>query len=158
VSRNFSIVVVFHQANPPRPLINWLKPFRMWLCIRRDIRFESSGFRASSIYSTVTYKPCLASPSKKPPLEEGPSHQNRQRLPAADFLSLWENEINNFRMTFLRNASQQAVLRIRNVYPGTRIMIRTFFVIPYPTSCLMITVVKVHTNFNFSPFLYFSRQ
>jgi hypothetical protein len=27
-----------HQSNPPRPLTNGLKQFRIWLCIRRDIR------------------------------------------------------------------------------------------------------------------------
>jgi hypothetical protein len=27
----------FPQSNPPRPLTNGLKPFRIWLCIRQDI-------------------------------------------------------------------------------------------------------------------------
>jgi hypothetical protein len=36
----FSTLGVFHQSTPPRALIHWLKPFRIWLRIRRDNRFE----------------------------------------------------------------------------------------------------------------------
>jgi hypothetical protein len=31
----------FHKSIPPRPLTDGLTPFRIWLRIRRDIRFES---------------------------------------------------------------------------------------------------------------------
>jgi hypothetical protein len=31
----------FHQSNPPRDLIQGLKPFGIWFGIRRDNRFES---------------------------------------------------------------------------------------------------------------------
>jgi hypothetical protein len=35
----------FHPSNPTRPLTNGLKPFRIWLRICRDIRFESRQIR-----------------------------------------------------------------------------------------------------------------
>jgi hypothetical protein len=34
----------FHQSTPYRSLINRLKPFRRWLRIRRENRFESREF------------------------------------------------------------------------------------------------------------------
>jgi hypothetical protein len=40
-----------HQSNPPAPLTNGLKPFRTWLRIRRDIRFESRQILSPWIYS-----------------------------------------------------------------------------------------------------------
>jgi hypothetical protein len=37
----FSTSGFFHQSTPPRALTHGLKPFRIWLRIRRDNRFES---------------------------------------------------------------------------------------------------------------------
>jgi hypothetical protein len=39
----------FHQSTPSRALIHGLKPFRIWLRIRRDNRFESRKNRFSGV-------------------------------------------------------------------------------------------------------------
>jgi hypothetical protein len=38
VSRDFRPSAFFHQSTPPRALIHGLKPFRIWLRNRREIR------------------------------------------------------------------------------------------------------------------------
>jgi hypothetical protein len=41
VARDFIPTVLFHQSTPHWALIHWLRPFRIWLRIRRYNRFES---------------------------------------------------------------------------------------------------------------------
>jgi hypothetical protein len=41
VARDIRPLVFFHRSTPPRALTHGLKPFRIWLRIRRDNRFDS---------------------------------------------------------------------------------------------------------------------
>jgi hypothetical protein len=38
LTRDFRPLVFFHQTTPPRPLIHGLKPFSIWISIRRENR------------------------------------------------------------------------------------------------------------------------
>jgi hypothetical protein len=42
VARDFRLSIFFHQTIPPRALIPALKPFRIWLRIRRENRLYSN--------------------------------------------------------------------------------------------------------------------